>query len=50
MKKAKIQLSRISVFLIIISLCLCAAGIFTGDTQDIFRKAVFICMECIGLG
>lgn len=50
MKKAKIQLSGISVFLIIISLCLCAAGIFAGDTQDIFRKAVFICMECIGLG
>ncbi len=50
MKKAKVQLSGISVFLIIISLCLCAAGIFAGDMQDIFRKAVFICMECIGLG
>ena len=50
MKKAKIQLTRISVFLIIVSLCLCAVGIMSGDTQDIFRKAVFICMECIGLG
>jgi len=50
MKKTGIRLTRISVLLIILSLCLCIAGIFLGDTQDIFRKAVFICMECIGLG
>ncbi len=25
-------------------------GIFRGDNDSIFRKAVFICMECIGIG
>jgi hypothetical protein len=25
-------------------------GVFFGDLQDIFRKAIFICMECIGIG
>ena len=25
-------------------------GIFLGDLSDIYRKAIFICMECIGIG
>ena len=25
-------------------------GVFRGDNDSIFRKAVFICMECIGIG
>ena len=25
-------------------------GFFRGDNDSIFRKAVFICMECIGIG
>ncbi|MBQ1197329.1 MAG: hypothetical protein IIX47_01835 [Spirochaetaceae bacterium] len=25
-------------------------GIFLGNPIDIYRKAIFICMECIGIG
>lgn len=50
MKKTRIYLSGISIFLILLGLSFCALGIISGDPQDIFRKAVFICMECIGLG
>jgi len=29
---------------------LTAAGILTGELPVILRKAVFICLECIGIG
>ncbi len=36
--------------LLFLSLVLIGAGILLGNPLDIYRKAVFICMECIGLG
>lgn len=38
------------VFLIAAAAALLTAGILLGDNAVIFRKAVFICLECIGIG
>jgi len=38
------------IILITAAAVLIAAGILLGDNAAIFRKAVFICMECIGIG
>ncbi|QTQ10935.1 hypothetical protein HRI96_01225 [Treponema parvum] len=38
------------VFLIASSLALIFAGVLLGENAAIFQKAVFVCMECIGLG
>jgi hypothetical protein len=38
------------IILITAAAVLLAAGILLGDNAAIFRKAVFICMECIGIG
>ena len=27
-----------------------AAGLMCGQYADVFRKAIFICLECIGIG
>jgi hypothetical protein len=32
------------------ALALVIAGIARGDMAALFRKAVFVCMECIGIG
>ncbi len=45
----KIHFSKLSVFLLAVSLCLIAAGVLLGDNLTVFRKAVFICMECVGI-
>lgn len=29
---------------------LMAVGFARGDTLEIFRKASFVCMECVGIG
>lgn len=46
----KNKISLLQIFLIFISLILITIGFFLGDNMDMFRKAIFICMECIGLG
>lgn len=39
----------IAVVLLALSAALIAAGVASGDLEVIYRKAVFICMECIGI-
>lgn len=36
--------------LIICSIGMIGFGVFRNETNTVFRKAVNICMECIGLG
>ena len=38
-----------AVLLVLATVCL-ALGVWRGETETVFRKAVNICMECIGLG
>lgn len=45
-----ISLTKSAVILLAAGLFFLTAGILAGDNAVIFRKAVFICMECIGLG
>jgi len=49
-KHKEFNFTKKTVVLIALSVILCVTGFFLGDTKDIMRKAIFICMECIGLG
>jgi phosphate starvation-inducible membrane PsiE len=40
----------VRIILITAAVLLLTAGVLLGDNAAIFRKAVFICMECIGIG
>jgi hypothetical protein len=40
----------IPVFLLVCGLVFVVAGIVLGDMELMFKKAVFICLECIGIG
>jgi len=44
------SLSNLQMILLSVSIILIVLGIIFGDCVAIFRKAVFICMECIGIG
>lgn len=44
-KKKPLWLCGVSVGLLL--LCL---GIWNGQYEDIYRKAIMICLECIGIG
>lgn len=46
----KNKISILQIILLLISLLLITTGFIFGDNMDMFRKAIFICMECIGLG
>lgn len=46
----KNKISILQIILLLISLLLITTGFILGDNMDMFRKAIFICMECIGLG
>lgn len=46
--QTKIKLSQI--LLLVGAVALIGLGIFLGNNKDIYLKAIFICMECIGIG
>ncbi len=46
-KKCK---NRIAAILLAFGIAFIAAGICRGEVETVFRKAVNICLECIGIG
>jgi len=45
MKKHLLQLT-----LLAIGVCMMVLGILRGEAAEILRKAIVICLECIGIG
>lgn len=48
--KNNTAVTKCAAVLIACGILLMTAGIIRGDTTALLRKAVFICMECIGIG
>lgn len=42
--------NRWAVILLVLSMLFLAIGVGRGEAETVYRKAVQICMECIGLG
>ncbi|MCR5374268.1 MAG: hypothetical protein K6E39_02725 [Lachnospiraceae bacterium] len=42
--------SYIRAALLVVSAALIILGIYRGETAEILRKAVMICLQCIGIG
>ena len=42
--------NRAAVLLVLTAVLLLAIGVWRGEAEVVLRKAVNICMECIGLG
>lgn len=40
----------IGIGVLVIGAVCVAAGLMCGQYADVFRKAIFICLECIGIG
>ncbi|MEG1894161.1 MAG: CD1871A family CXXC motif-containing protein [Clostridia bacterium] len=41
---------HVAIALLIIAVCLIGVGILCGDYDSVLNKAVYICLECIGIG
>ncbi len=39
-----------ALLLLVVGVAFLAIGVWRGEVEIVFRKAVNICMECIGLG
>ena len=46
----KFSLTNPQIILLAVSIIFIILGIIFGDCITIFRKAIFLCMECIGIG
>lgn len=42
--------NRVAIALLLLAFAFLVIGIWRGEADTVFRKAVNICMECIGLG
>ena len=42
--------NRLALAILVLGAVLTAVGVWRGEAETVFRKAVNICMECIGLG
>ena len=42
--------NRFALCLLALGIILAAVGILRGEAEVVFRRAVNVCMECIGLG
>ncbi|MDR2135821.1 MAG: hypothetical protein LBO76_04310 [Treponema sp.] len=40
----------VPLILLVCGLVFVIAGLARGDAEQVFRKAVFVCLECIGIG
>ena len=40
----------VTYVLLALAIAMCAFGLIRGEWKDVMRKAVAICMECIGIG
>jgi hypothetical protein len=47
---AKKNSPKITFSLLVVAIILILLGIGFGNPRSVWQKAVFICMECIGLG
>ncbi len=45
LKKAAVQ-----VLLLLIGMAMLVFGIWRGEAQTVFSKAIRLCMECVGIG
>lgn len=43
-------LKRIRVILILLFSCMLLAGVMLGEPETVWRKAMDLCLECIGIG
>lgn len=49
-KKQITKKNKIAIFLLIAGIILIAVGIYSSGYMSVFYKAIFICLECIGIG
>ena len=40
----------VTYVLLALAIAMCTFGVIRGEWKDVMRKAVAICMECIGIG
>ena len=40
----------VTYVLLALAIAMCAFGVIRGEWKDVMRKAIAICMECIGIG
>jgi len=40
----------IRIFIITLSFVFIGVGLYRGELNDVFKKAINVCLECIGIG